>query len=122
MNHKLTAGELAQIRDDIEALMPDTCDILGVTMTSDGAGSWTEVWGTASASVPCRLDFKGYGREAVIAGATQPYKTGVVSMAYDQTITTENRLLISSVTYNVTGVNDSQSWIGVKRVTVERIP
>jgi hypothetical protein len=43
-------------------------------------------------------------------------------MEYDETITTANRILLNGVTYNITGVNDNQSWIGVKRVSVERVP
>jgi len=128
MTRGLSAKELAQIRADIAGLLPDTCDILAVTRTSDGAGSWTEVWGTATADVPCRLDFtcrldfRSYGKEVNTAYALTPYKSGIISMEYDETITTANRILLNSVEYNITGVNDNQSWIGVKRVSVERVP
>lgn len=122
MTQGLSANELSQIRADIAGLLPDTCDILAVTRTSDGAGSWTEVWGTATADVPCRLDFRSYGKEAMNAAALIPFKGGIISMEYDETITTANRVLLNSVTYNITGVNDNQSWIGVKRVSVERVP
>ena len=36
MSIALTVKELAQMRADIEYLMPDTCDILSVAYTSDG--------------------------------------------------------------------------------------
>ena len=38
MSIALTVKELAQMRADIEDLMPDTCDILSVAYTSDGEG------------------------------------------------------------------------------------
>jgi len=122
MTQGLTNKELAQIRADIAGLLPDTCNILEVTRTSDGAGGWTEAWGTATADVPCRLDFRTYGKEVNTAYALTPYKSGIISMEYDETITTANRILLNSVEYNITGVNDNQSWIGVKRVSVERVP
>lgn len=122
MTQGLTAVELAQIRADIAGLLPDTCDILEVTRTSDGAGSWAEAWGTATASVPCRIDFRSYGKEAMNAAALIPYKSGIISMEYDETITTSNRVLLNGVTYNITGVNNNQSWIGVKHVSVDKAP
>mgnify|MGYP001151829381 FL=1 len=122
MTQGLSANELAQIRADVAGLLPDTCDILEVTRTSDGAGSWVETWGTATADVRCRLDFRSYGKEAMNATVLTPFKGEIISMEYDETITTANRVLLNSVTYNITGVNDNQSWIGVKRVSVERVP
>jgi head-tail adaptor len=120
----LTAAELAQIRADIADLLPDTCNILQLTRTSDNAGGWSEAWGTATGgtAVPCRLDFTQPGRESVASASLTPFKSGMVSMAYDKTVTTANRVEIASTQYNITGVNDNQSWIGVKRVSVERIP
>lgn len=124
MTQGLTAKELAQIRADCAELFPDTCSILAVTRTSDGAGGWSESAGTITGgtAVPCRLDFPNPGKEAVENGSITPFKTGMVSMAWDKAITTDNQILISGVTYNVTGVNTSQSWIGVTRCSVERAP
>jgi hypothetical protein len=117
----LTTSELDQIRADIETLLPDTCDILSLTRTSDNAGGWSEAWGTATASVSCRFDFRN-GRENVDNAELTPYSGAVLSLPYDTTITTENRVYFSSVTYAVTSVNVNQSKIGVKRATLERVP
>lgn len=117
----LTAAEKAQIRADIGNLLPDTCSILSITRTSDSAGGWTETWGTVT-GIPCRLDYPNPGRESVAAASLTPFKAGILSMEYDQVVTTANRILIGTDTFNVTGVNDGQSWIGVKRVSVEKIP
>ena len=122
MSNALTTAELAQIRADINSLLPDTCSILGITRTSDGAGGWTEAQGTVTANVPCRLDFPNPGKEQMSGGALIPFKQGILSMAYDVTVTTAHQILMNSVTYNVTAVNDNQAWIGSKQVIVERVP
>ena len=46
----LTNAELAQIRGDIAGMLPDTCNLLTLTRTSDGQGGWSEAWGTASSA------------------------------------------------------------------------
>jgi SPP1 family predicted phage head-tail adaptor len=118
----LTSIELAQIRADIETLMPDTCSILQETLTSDGQGGWNSSWGTAVAgtAVPCRVDYMT-GKEALQAESLKPYQTAVVSMAYDQTVTAANRIVINGVTHTIHSVNTNASWIGVKRAYVERL-
>jgi hypothetical protein len=120
----LSAAELNAMREAIDDLMPDTADVLQVTQVSDGAGGLTDTWGTASGgvAVPCRLDFPSPGKESQSNASYVPFKVGVVSMPYGQLVTTANRLLISGETYDVKGVNNNQSWIGVKRLAVERVP
>lgn len=117
----LSVRELAQLRADIGELLPDTCDILAITRTSDGAGGWSETTSTVASAVPCRLDFPNPGKEVVSNASNTPFKTGTLSMAYDQTVTTANQILKGGVTYNVIGVNAGQSWIGVVRCVVEAV-
>jgi hypothetical protein len=120
----LSTAELAQIRDAIDDTLIDTCTILQLTQASDGAGGFTDTWGTAAggAAVSCRLDFPNPGKEMMASASLTPFKQGMVSMNYNVTVTTGNRLVIGGETYDVKGVNVNQSWIGVKRVAVERIP
>lgn len=121
----LTTAELAQIRADVDDLLPDTCDILELIRTSDSAGGWSETWGTATAgtAVSCRFDLmQSAGVENVDNAALTPYTRAVLSLPYDTTITTENRVKVSSVNYAVTSVNINQSSIGVRRVMLERVP
>lgn len=115
---------LAAMREAISDLLPDTCDILTVTRTADGYGGMTESIGTASAGVSCRLDaqlYAGMTDEMVKAERLLPYNRYMLSLPYDTTITTDNRVLHNSITYAVTGVNVSQSWNAVKRVSVEKL-
>ena len=114
----LDASMLAAMREAIDDLLPDTCNILSVTRTADGKGGWTETWGTASASVACRLDMKS-GMEQVQGGGVQPYKSYMLSLPYSTTITTDYRVVHSGITYEVKTVNTSQSWIAVRRVELE---
>lgn len=117
----LTSRELESMRADIAQLFPDTCNILSVTNTSDGQGNQTETWGTASTYVPCRVDYNT-GKETFTAGAITPYQSAVISMAYDETITTANRVQVGALTFNVLAVNNGQSWKAVTRITAELVP
>lgn len=120
MSLGLSAAELAQMRSDINQLLPDTGYILALTRTSDGGGGWSESWGTAGTAV-CRLDFPNPGKEQSAADRLQSFKSGVLNVPYDTTITTANRLSLNSHLYNIVGVNIDQSWIPVKQCLVEAI-
>jgi head-tail adaptor len=119
----LSNVELSQIRADIALLLPDTCDVLEVTYTSDSAGGNTETWGTVSggSTLPCRVDYRT-GRETFTGGAIVPYQQAVISLAYDETITAANRIQIGTNIFSVQAVNTGQSWKGVARVTAELVP
>lgn len=113
--------ELDDLRADLEAeLLPDTCTILSVTYASDGQGGQTATWGTAAASVACRLDaLRGYEGQA--GAAVQPFHAWVFTLPADTTITTANRIVHSGATYNVTAVDGGKSWEACVRAFVEAI-
>ena len=116
----LSSVEIAQIRADIDDLLPDTGYILSLTQTVDGAGGLVDTWGTAG-TADCRVDYLK-GHEALTSGAIVPFQKAIISMAYDETITPAYRVEIGGVTFSVEAVNVGQSWIGTKRVTAEVIP
>jgi head-tail adaptor len=117
----LTSAELAFMRDSIEQLLPDTCNILSVTRTPDGQGGMTETWGTAGTAITCRVDIKQV-REQQSGGAVQYYTQTMLSLPYDTTITAANRVEHGGNTYAViTPANTDQSWIAVKRVALELV-
>jgi head-tail adaptor len=120
MSIGLTARELAQMRADIEDLMPDVCDILSVTYVSDGEGGMTETWGTVSADVKCRVDYRS-GSEKMTGGAIQPYSKAVLSLPYSTTISTTNRVKMDAYVWSVLSVNNKQSWDAVRRAELERV-
>lgn len=120
MSIGLTARELAQMRADIEDLFPDTCDILSVAYTSDSEGGFAEAWGTATAGVHCRIDYRS-GTERMTGGAIQPYSKAVLSIPYNTTISKTNRVKSGSYTWAIVSLNDGQSWQAVKRAELERV-
>lgn len=111
--------ELLRIQEDLNTTLPDSCNILAGTRTSDSMGGWTESWATAYATISCRLDFTG-GREGVTAGALIPYSGAILTLPASTVITTENRIEHAGNTYTVQAVNLG-SWLGVKRVSVQKV-
>ena len=120
MSIGLTARELAQMQADIYDLLPDLCDILSVAYTADSEGGFTETWGTATAKVHCRIDYRS-GRENLMGGAIQPYSNAVLSIPYNTTINLTNRVKSGDYIWTVKSINDGQSWKAVKRVEMERV-
>ena len=120
MSIGLTARELAQMRADIEDLFPDTCDILSVMYTADSEGGFAEAWGTATANVHCRIDYRS-GTERMTGGAIQPYNKAVISLPYNTTISATNRIKSGAYTWSILSLNDGQSWQAVKRAELERV-
>lgn len=120
MSIGLTARELAQMQADIYDLLPDLCDILSVAYTADSEGGFTETWGTATAKVHCRIDYRS-GRENLIGGAIQPYSNAVLSIPYNTAINSTNRIKSGDYIWAVKSINDGQSWKAVKRVEMERV-
>ncbi len=123
-----TAAELARIQDDLEAVaLPDTCNILSLTRTSDGQGRWTETWGTATANVKCRLDSQASrglvtaGAEQVVSASLKPYSDWVITLPHDTIITEANRVQVGSDTFNVTAVDKGQSWGVNVRAMLEKV-
>jgi SPP1 family predicted phage head-tail adaptor len=116
----LTAAELTQMRTDVNNLMPDTCNILSLTNTSDGQGGFSEAWGTATAGIKCRID-KRSGRESVAAGAVQTFGTWVMTLPSDTTITSAHRVEHGSETYNVVHVDSDKSWLASVRAELDVI-
>jgi hypothetical protein len=111
---------LAAMREAIAELLPDTCTILSPTSTPDGYGGVTTTWGTATASVACRLDMK-QGRELASGESVQPFTAYTLSLPWDATINASWRVVVSSVTYAVTSINIGQSWKAVTRCELEKV-
>ena len=112
------ANELHDMRASVEELaLPDTCDVLALTRTSDGAGGWTEAWAVETNNVKCRLDYH-QGRELVASGALQPFQGFTLTVPYDTTLTVQNRITHGGKTYTVQSVSGG-SWRITKRAALE---
>ena len=120
----LTNAELTQMRADAASLLPDTCNILSLTTAPDGQGGQTETWGTATAGASCRLDpisNKTYGFEKAVGASLKDFHGFVLTLEYDASITTANRIEKGGETYNAVSVDTEKSWPITRRVLVERI-
>jgi len=99
--------------------MPDTCNIMSSSGTVDGMGGYTDAWGTAYASVACRLD-EINGNYQAANGGLFTYKKLVFTLPQAPVITSGNRIVYSGTTYNVSNVKVG-SWLGCKRAEVELV-
>ena len=122
-NLGLTTSELAQMRDDLSGLLPDTCSILELTQTSDGAGGWTDAWGTVAggSAIPCRVDYRT-GREANSAGAITPFQSAIITFGYAVICAPANRVQVGIYTYSVQAGNAGMSWKPCTQVEAQLIP
>ena len=123
----LSASDIEYMRGAVEQLFPDTCNILSLTQVADGQGGFTETWGTAGTSIPCRIDsaaskggFIGMS-DAVSGGAIQESTKWMVSLPHDTTVTTDDRIEANGYTYNITAADLGKSWNAEVRLVVERI-
>jgi hypothetical protein len=117
----ITTDELAQIRADVAGLLPDTGNILSLTIAGDGQGGQVETWGTATAGVAYRLD-PVRGRELPAGAAIQPYHTFILTLPHDAVIAASNRFETQTgAVFSVTSVDGEKSWRVSTRATVERI-
>jgi hypothetical protein len=118
----LNTNDLAWMRDDLEALLPDTCVILTPTTTSDGQGGYETTWGTASVNVKCRIDPGRKEMYEQISGAKlAPFSWWQLTLPWDATVTTESRVVVNGNTYNVVNHDDNKSWMGTLRVAVMKV-
>lgn len=119
----ITTAELTQMRADVQDLMPDICNLLTATNTPDGYGGVTSAWGTATASVKCRIDNASntaYG-EQMVANGIQPFNRWILSVPYGTAMTEAMRVEIGTNTYNVTMVDVDKSWPVVERAVLEAV-
>lgn len=124
----ITNAELAQMRDDIESLLPDTGNILSKSLSSDGEGGWVETWGTATANVSCRLDSftsktssRFQGDEILMGGAVQSYGRWTLTLPHGTSIGVENRFEGNGRTFNVIATDNGKSWSPNVRAILEQL-
>ena len=115
----LSTNDLTWMRDSNEMLFPDTCSILSASGTADGYGGVIETWGTASASVACRVDFIN-GVVQLSGGGLQTFSRMTIAVPYDTTMTEDNRIVWNGGTYSVTGVQ-SDSWMTLKQAELHNV-
>lgn len=117
-----TLDELTSMQDAIEnTALTQTCHILSLTPTSDGQGGFTNVVGTVSTFIPCRLDTRTV-REVMAGGGINEFSQLVLTLPADTTIIRDDQIQLGSKRYNIIGSsNRNSSWIAALRLIVEEI-
>lgn len=115
----ITGSDLSYIKYMQGELMPDTCSLRTVTLSSDGSGGWTE--GTSdTANVPCRLMMSS-GRESVQASQVTAERSYILTIPSTYTLTPRMRVVKAGVAYEIISVNDGASFVTALRATCVRV-
>lgn len=112
----LSANQLAIMRADLLTLLPDTCQIISLTLTPDGSGGMVSTEGTVTAA--CRKDTKT-GNFVALDGKVETGRKEMITLPYDTTVNDNDLIVHNSVRYNVVSITDG-SWMVSKRVEVKK--
>ena len=118
----LSTQEIAQLRADAADYMPDTCTIQTPTHTKDAQGGWTTAWADTYTSISCRLAPLPMQQGAEMEGEqVQAVSRWVLTVAYNQAIAENYRVVHDSETYEVVRMEDTHSNRTAKRVYLRRL-
>jgi hypothetical protein len=120
----LTDNDLKFLRDTINGMLPDVCNILSEALASDGQGGQTATWGTTLTNVGCRLDEDnrtGANQLTPIAGGLREAHRYILSLPFNTAISAHDRVEHGGNTYHVISVNNNVSWQGVTRAVLELV-
>lgn len=108
----LSAAEIAQARADQAALLPDLATIQRKTLTTDGAGGFTETYPTVATGVPCRLSrVTSRGDLLKVAGERiADQTTHRIAFAAGTDVRVGDRLAIGAATFEVVFLAVAGAW------------
>lgn len=102
----LTAAELAAIQATQLLTLTEACTIQHRTLTSDGAGGWTEAWTTVT--TVCRVAPVG-ANEAVLAGQQRIVANWKLTFPAGTVVHDEDRIAVGSRTFEVVGIQGPET-------------
>jgi len=117
----LTSSELSDMRSMADDWLPDTCTIQAATEGVDALGGGSLSWADTYTAVSCRVAPIRQGQEGVSSYALQGRSAWVLSVAYDQALTVEDRITYGGDTYEVESVEDDHSNRTLRRAIVVRV-
>jgi head-tail adaptor len=118
----LSSAEISAMRTAANAILPDTCTIQRVTRASDGMGGYTDTWATLASSVACRLDSESINlREESVQAAIFVVDDYTLYLKNDQDITARDRVVLNSITYEVTVVLSHASYLFARRAKLVKL-
>ena len=121
MPDKLLQGlDLDYMRAEAVRAMPDVVDIQRQSRELDGQGGFVISWAEVYQNIPARLASRG-GSESTDAGRLDTQLDWTLTLAYNQPIHTDDRVVHSSGTYEVQSVDTGKSWTLSKRCQMRQI-
>lgn len=118
----LSAKELSDMRTVADDFFPDTCTIQTATSSTGAMGGIADSYANTYTDVTCRLDpASSEGSEAIVNEALEGRSMWILNIPYDQAIAIGNRVVHSSVTYEVRSVWDTHSYSTIRRASLVRV-
>ncbi len=97
----LSDADLAAMRSTLNSSLPDTAQVQRKSLTSDGAGGFTETWATV-ATMACRVAPSGQSpQERVIAERLTAMSTWTVTLPAGTDVQPADRVVVGSRTFEV---------------------
>ncbi len=107
------------MRSTLNGSLPDTATVQRKTLTSDGAGGYTESWGTV-ATVACRVSPGGQlTQERVIAESLAATSIWTLTLPALTDVRPLDRILVGSRTFEVAGVGARSDEVSRRVVCTE---
>jgi len=118
----LSDKELVDIRAVAEDWLPDTCTIRTKSESKDALGGVVDSFADGYTGVACRLDPSALsGDERVSSEALEAESFWVLTVAHDQAIGVEDRVVFGGETYEVREVVDDNSFLIVRQAVLVRV-
>lgn len=117
----LSSGDLQCMREAVEGLLPDTCDVYEMVQTNvQGRASNTPTLRTSG--VKCRLDVMSLRDAARMVAEREASKTYYrLTMAYGTNVDPHDRVRINGTDYEILQLFAEQSWATAVRAVVGRV-
>lgn len=118
----LSTLEIAEMRAAQSTYAADTCTLQTVTRTVDSVGGWANSWGDTYSAVECRLSpLSSNAAERIVGAQLASVTRWVLTVAYNQTITAEMRVIHDGNTYEVVAVGGDHSNRTARRAYLRRV-
>ena len=120
VNQLLQTNDLAYIRAEAKKALPDFVSVQRKTLTGDGQGGYSESWSDAYQNVPARLSQTG-SEESNTAGRQDWQADFMLTVSYDQSIEQTDRIVHTSGTYEIQGIDTGKSWSATKQCKMRQL-
>lgn len=121
MSLMFSAKELAELREEIYGLLPDTAVILRSTLVTESSGAWTETYVPAG-TVACRIDpIRSLDTGGVISLQEANKSMYQLTVPFGTDIENGDQVSVNDVVYELIQLHDNHSQRIVTRGIVSEI-